>query len=89
MTERYSSVAPAEVQAALGKVVSLAGYRDLLRTAGGENKRSGGKADHDSDHRRRLTVASTSNHAREADDSGPRSKQGQVGESAQRLMAGG
>jgi hypothetical protein len=42
MTERYSSVAQADVQAALGKVVSLAGYRDLLRTAGG-NKRSGGK----------------------------------------------
>jgi hypothetical protein len=30
MTERYSSVAQVEVQAALGKVVSLAGYRDLL-----------------------------------------------------------
>ena len=42
MTERYSSVAQAEVQAALGKVVSLAGYRDLLRTGGGK-KRSGGK----------------------------------------------
>jgi integrase len=43
MTERYSSVAQAEVQAALGKVVSLAGYRGLLRTAGGGKKRSGGK----------------------------------------------
>jgi integrase len=43
MTERYSSVAQAEVEAALGKVVSLAGYRDLLRTAGGGKKRSGGK----------------------------------------------
>src|SRR4051812_46333524 len=42
MTERYSSVAQAEVQAALGKVVSLAGYRGLLRKAGGA-KRSGGK----------------------------------------------
>jgi hypothetical protein len=42
MTERYSSVAEAEVEAALGKVVSLVGYRDLLRGAGGE-KRSGGK----------------------------------------------
>jgi hypothetical protein len=31
MTERYSSVAQVEVEAALGKVVSLAGYRDLLR----------------------------------------------------------
>jgi hypothetical protein len=30
MTERYSSVAQVEVQPALGKVVSLAGYRDLL-----------------------------------------------------------
>ena len=35
MTERYSSVAQAEVEAALGKVVSLAGYRGLLRSAGG------------------------------------------------------
>jgi hypothetical protein len=43
MTERYSSVAQAEVQAALGKVVSLAGYRDLLRAAGGGKKPSGGK----------------------------------------------
>ena len=42
MTERYSSVAQAEVQAALGKVVSLAGYRDLLRKCGGANP-SGGK----------------------------------------------
>ena len=42
MTERHSSVAQAEVEAALGKVVSLAGYRDLLRTGGGK-KRSGGK----------------------------------------------
>ena len=31
MTERYSSVAQVEVEAAVGKVVSLAGYRDLLR----------------------------------------------------------
>jgi hypothetical protein len=30
MTERYSSVAQVEVEAALGKVVSLAGYRELL-----------------------------------------------------------
>jgi hypothetical protein len=30
MTERYSSVAQVEVEAALGKVVSLAGHRDLL-----------------------------------------------------------
>ena len=43
MTERYSSVAQAEVEAALGKVVSLAGYRGLLRRAGGGKKRSGGK----------------------------------------------
>ncbi|MEP6653428.1 MAG: hypothetical protein ABJA82_08725 [Myxococcales bacterium] len=43
MTERYSSVPQAEVESALGKVVSLAGYRDLLRTAGGGKKRSGGK----------------------------------------------
>jgi hypothetical protein len=43
MTERYSSVAQAEVQAALGKVVSLAGYRGLLRRSGGGKKRSGGK----------------------------------------------
>jgi site-specific recombinase XerD len=42
MTERYSSVAQAEVEAALGKVVSLAGYRGLLRKTGG-GKRSGGK----------------------------------------------
>src|SRR3954469_21913537 len=42
MTERYSSVAQAEVQAALGKVVSLAGYRGLLRSPGGGRKRSGG-----------------------------------------------
>jgi hypothetical protein len=31
MTERYSSIAQVEVEAALGKVVSLAGYRELLR----------------------------------------------------------
>jgi hypothetical protein len=43
MTERYSSVAQAEVQAALGKVVSLAGYRGLLRDSGGGKERSGGK----------------------------------------------
>lgn len=42
MTERYSSVAQVEVEAALGKVVSLAGYRDLLRGPTGE-MRSGGK----------------------------------------------
>jgi hypothetical protein len=39
MTERYSSVAQAEVEAALGKVVSLAGYRGLLRRFGGGKKR--------------------------------------------------
>jgi hypothetical protein len=38
MTERYSSVAQAEVQSALGKVVSLAGYRELMAP-----RRSGGK----------------------------------------------
>jgi integrase len=48
MTERYSSVAQVEVEAALGKVVSLAGYRDLLGGAStgarsGGNSRSGGK----------------------------------------------
>jgi hypothetical protein len=43
MTERDSSVAQAEVEAALGKVVSLAGYRGLLRSVGGGKKRSGGK----------------------------------------------
>jgi hypothetical protein len=43
MTERYSSVAQAEVEAALGKVVSLAGYRNLLRANEGEWKRSRGK----------------------------------------------
>lgn len=42
MTERYSSVAQVEVEAALGKVVSLAGYRDLLRFTPAEN-RGGGK----------------------------------------------
>ena len=36
MTERYSSVAQVEVEAALGKVVSLAGYRDLLGGASTE-----------------------------------------------------
>ena len=41
MTERYSSVAQREIQAALGKVVSLAGYRDLLRSGGADP--SGGK----------------------------------------------
>ncbi len=35
MTERYSSVAQGEVQAALGKVVSLAGYRELLASTAG------------------------------------------------------
>ena len=59
MTERYSSVAQAEVEAALGKVVSLAGYRGLLRSSGGGKKRSGGKDDLDADHRYRITVAST------------------------------
>ncbi len=43
MTERYSSVAQAEVQAALGKVVSLAGYRGLLSGSRGAKQRSGGK----------------------------------------------
>jgi hypothetical protein len=48
MTERYSSVAQVEVEAALGKVVSLAGYRGLLGRAStgarsGGNSRSGGK----------------------------------------------
>jgi hypothetical protein len=38
MTERYSSVAQVEVQAALGKVVLLAGYRELMAP-----RRSGGK----------------------------------------------
>jgi hypothetical protein len=48
MTERYSSVAQAEVEAALGKVVLLAGYRVLLsRPVVGT---SGGKPDRDSDH---------------------------------------
>ena len=42
MTERYSSVAQEEVESALGKVVSLAGYRDLLRGTGAK-KQSGGK----------------------------------------------
>ena len=48
MTERHSSVAHVEVEAALGKVVSLAGYRDLLGGAStgarsGGNSSSGGK----------------------------------------------
>jgi hypothetical protein len=43
MTERYSSVAQSEVEAALEKVASLAGYRGLLRRLGGGKKRSGGK----------------------------------------------
>ncbi len=48
MTERYSSVAQVEVEAALGKVVSLAGYRDLLGGASsgarsGASSGSGGK----------------------------------------------
>jgi len=38
MTERDSSVAPAEVEAALGKVVSLAGYRGLLRKTSGAKR---------------------------------------------------
>jgi hypothetical protein len=42
MTERYSSVAQVEVEAALGQVVSLAGYRDLLRDST-DGTRSGGK----------------------------------------------
>jgi len=58
MTERYSSVAQAEVEAALGKVVSLAGYRDLLRGSGGQ-KRSGGKDQLDSYHPRSIAVASS------------------------------
>jgi aspartate aminotransferase-like enzyme len=37
MTERYSAQAEVEA-AALGKVVSLAGYRDLLREGGGKNR---------------------------------------------------
>ena len=56
MTERYSSVAQAEVEAALGKVVSLAGYRDLPRGTGG-NKQSGGKDRIDSNHRHRVPFA--------------------------------
>jgi hypothetical protein len=48
MTERSSSVAQVEVEAALGKVVSLAGYRSLLGGAStgarsGGNSGSGGK----------------------------------------------
>jgi integrase len=35
MTERYSSVAQVEVEAAVGKVISLAGYRDLLSATPG------------------------------------------------------
>jgi hypothetical protein len=42
MTELYSSVAQVEVEAALGKVVSLARYGDLLRDTAGWT-RSGGK----------------------------------------------
>lgn len=38
MTERYSSVAQVEVQAALGKVVSLAGYRELVGALPGGGK---------------------------------------------------
>jgi hypothetical protein len=63
MTERYSSVAQAEVQAALGKVVSLAGYRDLLRSSDGGKKRSAGKVVGKRsrlNHRRCLAIASTS-----------------------------
>ena len=51
MTERYSSVAQAEVQAALGKVVSLAGYRVFCDRLAGRTEvggKVGGKADHDS-----------------------------------------
>ncbi len=63
MTERYSSVAQAEVEAALGKVVSLAGYRGLLRKTSGR-KQKGGKTvwetDFDSNYSRHLTLASTS-----------------------------
>ena len=47
MTERYSSVAQAEVEAALGKVISLAGYRDLLSETPGGCEMGGGKADPD------------------------------------------
>jgi hypothetical protein len=43
MTERYSSVAQAEVEAALAKVVSLAGYRGLLQGSRGGKSPSGGK----------------------------------------------
>ena len=48
MTERHSSVAQVEVEAALGKVISLAGYRDLLGGApagarSGGSSGSGGK----------------------------------------------
>ena len=61
MTERYSSVAQAEVEAALGKVVSLAGYRGLLRSRRwwDETKWWESGTDHHSNHRRRITVAST------------------------------
>lgn len=58
MTERYSSVAQAEVQAALGKVVSLAGYRGLLGSERGGKKQSGGKDHFDSNHPSRVPVAS-------------------------------
>jgi hypothetical protein len=44
MAVRYSSVAQAEVQAALGKVVSLAGYRGLLGKTGGGGSEVVGKA---------------------------------------------
>ena len=52
-----TSVAQSQVQAALGQVASLAGYRGLQRKTVSA-KRSGGKADHDSNQRRCLTVAS-------------------------------
>ena len=56
MTERYSSVAQVEVEAALGTVVSLAGYRDLLRGPTGE-MRSGGKVDPDDEGVKRVGAA--------------------------------
>ena len=58
MTERYSSVAQVEVEAALGKVVSLSGYRDLLRFTAPEDRGGGkvvGKPDSPLDHRTKPT----------------------------------
>jgi len=59
MTERYGSVAQAEVQAALGKVVLPRSAAELRWWEETKWWESGGKADHDSNHRRRITVAST------------------------------